>query len=45
MLKLPSNKLNFLNNDKQQELQKYDIPSYSKNSFFRDNKILNIINF
>lgn len=33
MLKLPSNKLNFLKNDKQKELQKYDVPGYSKNSF------------
>lgn len=33
MLKLPSNKLKFPNNDKQQELQKYDMPGYSKNSF------------
>lgn len=33
MPKLPSNKLNFLKNDKQQELQKYDVPGCSKNSF------------
>lgn len=31
MLKLPSDKMNFLNNDKQQEFQEYDVPNYSKN--------------
>lgn len=38
-----SNKLNFLKNDKHQELWKYDVPSYSKNSSVKCNNILSII--
>lgn len=43
MLKLPSNKLNFLNNDKQQELQKYVTPKIAL--FLKYSKILSIKSF